>query len=252
MRTIRSIRVLIVEDDPLTLEALTVYLRDNKHDVCTAGNGLGAKVALAAFRPDVLVTDHIMPAINGLDFIKEIRQEPCYSDLPTVVITALADGEELDDLRRSMEALEPIRLLRKPFYPYQLLEAIREMPRSQYILRDESKCAGDLLTSNLLPARPGETEQWKPTMPVTPPAAGYHKHRCHFCAFVWDHHDCNDVKHGDGGAHECPHCGRCNWSLGVYSGPEPAVMRNGEDPGQPAPGSYSPVLMHPDQLEEQR
>lgn len=70
----------------------------------------------------------------------------------------------------------------------------------------------------------------------------YHRHKCHFCDYIWDHHDINDKKHGDGGAHECPKCGRCNWSLGVYEGDLAPQSRNGNDPG----GAVISTI-HPDQ-----
>jgi hypothetical protein len=73
----------------------------------------------------------------------------------------------------------------------------------------------------------------------------YHKHRCNFCAFVWEHHDVNDVRHGEAGAHECPACHRCNWSLGIYAGDEPPRVRNGTEPVTPTPV----VEMHRDQVE---
>jgi hypothetical protein len=74
---------------------------------------------------------------------------------------------------------------------------------------------------------------------------GYHKHECKFCAFVWEHHDANDVRHGDYGAHECPACHRCNWSLGIYEGPREPAVRNGRAP----PEAGVPVIaeIHPDQ-----
>lgn len=65
-------------------------------------------------------------------------------------------------------------------------------------------------------------------MYVSPP--GYHRHRCQFCSFVFEHHDCNDIHHGDSGVHECPSCHRCLWSLGIYSGEEPPRVRNGLTP----------------------
>jgi hypothetical protein len=65
---------------------------------------------------------------------------------------------------------------------------------------------------------------------------GYHKHKCQFCGFVWQHHDCNDARHGSGGAHECPSCHRCNWSLGIYVGAEEPRVTNGLTP---APGMAS-------------
>lgn len=57
----------------------------------------------------------------------------------------------------------------------------------------------------------------------------YHRHQCKFCAFVWEHHDVNDRHHGSAGAHECPSCHRCNWSLGIYEGPLRPAVRNGEE-----------------------
>jgi hypothetical protein len=74
---------------------------------------------------------------------------------------------------------------------------------------------------------------------------GYHRHQCKFCAFVWEHHDVNDTQHGDYGAHECPACHRCNWSLGIYEGPLAPVIRNGLTPQG---GPNTPIALHPDQL----
>jgi hypothetical protein len=71
----------------------------------------------------------------------------------------------------------------------------------------------------------------------------YHTHRCKFCAFVWEHHDINDAKHADYGAHECPACHRCNWSLGIYDGLEIPKVRN----GRAAPQEYGAHPIHPDQ-----
>lgn len=64
-------------------------------------------------------------------------------------------------------------------------------------------------------------------MAYTSPFA-YHRHQCKFCTFIWEHHDKNDESHGDSGAHECPCCHRCNWSLGIYDGPETPKVRNGK------------------------
>lgn len=68
-----------------------------------------------------------------------------------------------------------------------------------------------------------------PIQPYVSPD-GYHRHRCVFCAYVWEHADVNDLHHGSSGAHECPACHRCNWSLGIYEGPESPKIRNGLSP----------------------
>ncbi len=58
--------------------------------------------------------------------------------------------------------------------------------------------------------------------------ANYHRHKCAFCGFVWEHHDINDKSHNAvPGLHECPSCYRCNRQLGIYDGPETPRIRNG-------------------------
>ena len=73
----------------------------------------------------------------------------------------------------------------------------------------------------------GWNEGYEPTDPRKPEekTSEYHRHKCKFCGFVWEHHNSNDVKHGDKGAHECPGCDRCNWSLGIYDGDEKPQIR---------------------------
>lgn len=57
------------------------------------------------------------------------------------------------------------------------------------------------------------------------------------------HHDINDVYHGNHHAHECPKCHHCNWSLGIYTGPEIAEIVNGTIPSN----VVTMVEIHPDQ-----
>jgi len=59
-------------------------------------------------------------------------------------------------------------------------------------------------------------------------APGYHRHKCSYCGFVYEHHDCNDAGHNAvPGAHECPACHRCGWGMGIYEGDESPRVRNG-------------------------
>jgi hypothetical protein len=91
-----------------------------------------------------------------------------------------------------------------------------------------------------------EEESMPPrTSRAAPP--GYHKHKCKFCTFVWEHHDTNDRGHNASpGSHECPACHRCNWGLGIYDGDEEPRVRNGADPG-PGVAALRPDEIHPDQ-----
>lgn len=72
----------------------------------------------------------------------------------------------------------------------------------------------------------------------------YHRHKCNFCGYVWEHHNINDVSHNASpGSHECPACHRCNWEMGIYNGPTKPGIRNGKvPPDEPTPeGDYVPI-----------
>jgi CheY-like chemotaxis protein len=139
MKTLAKIKLLIVEDNPVTLESLREYMRMHGHETETAGNGLGAEVALLAFKPDAVVVDHIMPGLNGLGFIKRLRAVPLWAQTPVVLITALADGPELNEVTQELASLQPARLLRKPFDPPDLLTTLYEMTRAPGVGDDRVK-----------------------------------------------------------------------------------------------------------------
>lgn len=72
---------------------------------------------------------------------------------------------------------------------------------------------------------------------------GYHRHRCSWCAFVYEHADCNDTHHNAAPlSHSCPACHRCGWGMGIYEGEEPPRVRNGLEPrGTSAHMANAPV-----------
>jgi CheY-like chemotaxis protein len=121
------VKALIVEDNALTGEALGTYLEAAGIRVDHAGNGLGAltRMALRPY-PDVVITDQLMPAMSGVELVAEMRRRPELAAVPAVVITAMADGPELEEKRRRLDGLGPARLLRKPFEMADLLKAVRE------------------------------------------------------------------------------------------------------------------------------
>ena len=66
-------RVLVVEDDAATAKGLELLLREFGLDVMTAGTLAEGRAALAAFDPDVCLTDLQLPDGDGLDFIRAAR-----------------------------------------------------------------------------------------------------------------------------------------------------------------------------------
>jgi CheY-like chemotaxis protein len=81
--------VLVVNDDPEIIEAVADALRAEGSNVRTA---VGAKDALAllgaGFEPGVILTDLMMPAMSGEEFIEELRRNPQTHDIPVVAMSA--------------------------------------------------------------------------------------------------------------------------------------------------------------------
>jgi signal transduction histidine kinase/CheY-like chemotaxis protein len=116
-----GLRVLAVEDDEATLDALTELLTLQGADVAGAPSVDRALETLPRFRPDVLVSDIGMPERDGYELIREIRaQGHDAAELPAVAVTAFASPE---DRRRALAAGFQVHLA-KPVDPRELTHVI--------------------------------------------------------------------------------------------------------------------------------
>jgi CheY-like chemotaxis protein len=89
-RTLASRRVLIVDDDIRNIFALSSVLEDYGMDIRTADNGREAIEIAAKGDLDIILMDIMMPEMDGLETMKEIRKNPSNKNLPIVAVTAKA------------------------------------------------------------------------------------------------------------------------------------------------------------------
>ena len=83
--------VLVVEDDPHTVEVVRLYLQRDGHSVLTAPDGMSGLQLFREGRPDLVVLDLMLPGMDGLQVCRTIRQE---SDVPIVMLTARVEEED--------------------------------------------------------------------------------------------------------------------------------------------------------------
>jgi CheY-like chemotaxis protein len=89
MQTQQEPRILLVEDNPLTREALTYILEVEGYCVATAEDGQqGLKLLHSIPHPFVVLLDLGLPIINGHEFLRRQKQDPDVADVPVFVITA--------------------------------------------------------------------------------------------------------------------------------------------------------------------
>ena len=114
--------VLIMEDDPHTVEVVRLYLERDGHNVLSASDGVqGLRLAREA-HPDLVVLDLMLPAMDGLEVCRILRQE---TDVPIVMLTARVDEED----RLAGLELGADDYITKPFSPRELAARIRAVLR---------------------------------------------------------------------------------------------------------------------------
>ena len=114
-----STRVLIVEDNDATREALALLLQTGGYTTAEAANGREALAYLRAHEPPRLVLlDLMMPVMNGWEFLRERRKDPEMAEVPVVLFTA-AGGLDAP----AVWALGANDVLHKPANPDDLLAA---------------------------------------------------------------------------------------------------------------------------------
>jgi CheY-like chemotaxis protein len=94
-------RVLLVEDAPFLRYAFGRLLRLHGFDVMEVNDGREALACLCKFRPQLIVTDLMMPGMDGVELIKRLRADPETADLPVVAITAEATEQAEQRARRA-------------------------------------------------------------------------------------------------------------------------------------------------------
>jgi CheY-like chemotaxis protein len=97
----RVANVLVVDDNPVNLRVCRLILERYGHTVETETSPVAVLSRVQGQVPDVLITDLMMPILDGIELTRQIRALPIGQDLPIIVLTAR--GEESDQ-DRAMEA----------------------------------------------------------------------------------------------------------------------------------------------------
>lgn len=84
-------KVLLIEDDPLIYRMYQKLFTLEGYEVELAENGQLGLEKLKTYHPDIILLDIMMPTMNGIEMMTELKNEPTTKDIPIVVLTNLAD-----------------------------------------------------------------------------------------------------------------------------------------------------------------
>jgi len=116
-------RVLVVDDEINIVRLIQVNLERQGYQVETANNGAQALAKIKESRPDLLVSDVMMPEMDGFELLRHVRDEPDLADLPVIVLTAKSQDA---DVATGYEAGADMYLT-KAFHPDELLRFVRRL-----------------------------------------------------------------------------------------------------------------------------
>jgi predicted signal transduction protein with EAL and GGDEF domain/DNA-binding response OmpR family regulator len=89
-------KVLLVDDDEVTLMLTAEALRERGFTITEANSGERALAMLAEWMPDIIVLDAMMPGLDGFDTCRELRSAPGFEDLPVLMLTGLDDEASIN------------------------------------------------------------------------------------------------------------------------------------------------------------
>jgi pilus assembly protein CpaE len=118
-------RILFIDDEPLNHQLVAHALEPLKCEMHFAENGKDGVVKAHNIKPDAIITDVMMPEINGYEVTRLLRREPQFSSIPILVLTAQSG---LQDKLKSFEAGADDHLT-KPFETAELLARVTSLLR---------------------------------------------------------------------------------------------------------------------------
>jgi two-component system, sensor histidine kinase and response regulator len=141
-------RILLVEDDINLLEGVRNILELDHYDVLTAENGVEALEILRAeaIPPDLILSDIMMPLMDGIRLLEEVRKVDGWVSIPFIYLTA--KGEEVDIQKGKLLGVDDYVV--KPYDPDYLLVAIKSRLDRHRKLNDYYSAAMNKLKDNIL------------------------------------------------------------------------------------------------------
>jgi DNA-binding response OmpR family regulator len=113
-------KVLVIDDDPVIVELLRVNFEIEGFEVVSAGDGREGYERARSERPDLVLSDIMMPRFDGLQLLSMLKRDPATRSLPVILLSAKAQNAEV---QQGLE-LGADDYVTKPFDPLELIDRV--------------------------------------------------------------------------------------------------------------------------------
>jgi twitching motility two-component system response regulator PilH len=115
--------ILIVEDSMTEMELMSRYLNESGYNVIKASNAKEALEKAVELKPDVIVTDVVMPEMSGFELCRHLKKHPVTEKVPIIICSN--KNQEIDRLWGMKQGADAY--ITKPYTREQLLRAIKSV-----------------------------------------------------------------------------------------------------------------------------
>ena len=123
-----KVRILVVDDEPNIVRLMKTSLEARGYAVESASNGKEALEKMRRNLPDILVTDIMMPEMDGFELIISCTSDPELCDVLIIALTALSSDKNPKDLNANPAVFSGVDFwLTKPFNPQELIKAVERL-----------------------------------------------------------------------------------------------------------------------------
>lgn len=116
-------RVLLIEDEPNIIEAISFILSRDGWTVHTHADGVTAAARVRSVPPDLVILDMMLPGRSGLDILRDLRGDATTADLPVMMLTARGQARD----RELAMSLGATQYMTKPFSNAEMLASVRSL-----------------------------------------------------------------------------------------------------------------------------
>ncbi len=115
-------KILIIEDDSISIELIEYFLKNENYSVSVAQDGEIGLRKITEDKPDLILLDIMLPGMNGIQVLEKVKEDKQLSQIPIIIISSLSQDEDI------LKGLEKgaMDYLSKPFSPQILIAKVKK------------------------------------------------------------------------------------------------------------------------------
>ncbi len=145
----KKARILVADDDKLYQEIFRDLIAEAGHESLVVNNGLELLEKVSDYQPDIIISDVVMPGMDGFELVTRLKEDPLTTHIPVIIVTSLADrASKVTGLDRGAD-----ELLNKPIdeaeFGIRITNLLKVKRFEDYLLAHGKMLEGEVQTKSV-------------------------------------------------------------------------------------------------------